>query len=375
MHLYLHIPYCRKACHYCDFHFSTNLSTRESLVDAMIREIALRKDYLPQKNLSTIYFGGGTPSVLTAEELDRLLSEIARHFSVDEAAEITLEANPDDLDAQTLLNLHQAGINRLSIGIQTFDNEMLRYLNRIHTGEESEIVVKRAQDTGIRNLSLDLMYALPAPDHTLLERDLEKITSLGVSHLSAYCLTIEPRTAFGKWVETRKMAPIDEDFAAEQFEITVNTLADAGYEQYEISNFARDDQFSRHNTAYWQRRPYLGIGPGAHSYDGQRTRQFNVSNNNQYIESLRRNEIPATVEELRPEDQANEYLLTGLRTRWGCDLDLLDRLSDGSFRELRRSQVKELLSRGWLQLTDNTLFLTPAGKLFADRAATELFLD
>jgi len=375
MHLYLHIPYCRKACHYCDFHFSTNLSTRESLVDAMIREIALRKDYLPQKNLSTIYFGGGTPSVLTAEELDRLLSEIARHFSVDEAAEITLEANPDDLDAQTLLNLHQAGINRLSIGIQTFDNEMLRYLNRIHTGEESEMVVKRAQDTGIRNLSLDLMYALPAPDHTLLERDLEKITSLGVSHLSAYCLTIEPRTAFGKWVETRKMAPIDEDFAAEQFEITVNTLADAGYEQYEISNFARDDQFSRHNTAYWQRRPYLGIGPGAHSYDGQRTRQFNVSNNNQYIESLRRNEIPATVEELRPEDQANEYLLTGLRTRWGCDLDLLDRLSDGSFRELRRSQVKELLSRGWLQLTDNTLFLTPAGKLFADRAATELFLD
>ena len=375
MHLYLHIPYCRKACHYCDFHFSTNLSTRESLVDAMIREIALRKDYLPQKKLSTIYFGGGTPSVLTAEELDRLLSEIARHFSIDEAAEITLEANPDDLDAQTLLNLHQAGINRLSIGIQTFDNEMLRYLNRIHTGEESEIVVKRAQDTGIRNLSLDLMYALPAPDHTLLERDLEKITSLGVSHLSAYCLTIEPRTAFGKWVETRKMAPIDEDFAAEQFEITVNTLAEAGYEQYEISNFARDDQFSRHNTAYWQRRPYLGIGPGAHSYDGQRTRQFNVSNNNQYIESLRRNEIPATVEELRPEDQANEYLLTGLRTRWGCDLDLLDRLSDGSFRELRRSQVKELLSRGWLQLTDNTLFLTPAGKLFADRAATELFLD
>lgn len=375
MHLYLHIPYCRKACHYCDFHFSTNLSTRESLVDAMIREIALRRDYLPERNLSTIYFGGGTPSVLTAQELDRLLSEIARHFTIDEAAEITLEANPDDLDAQTLLNLQQAGINRLSIGIQTFDNDMLRYLNRIHTGEESEMVVKRAQDTGIRNLSLDLMYGLPAPDHALLERDLEKITSLGVSHLSAYCLTIEPRTAFGKWVETRKMAPIDEDFAAEQFEITVNRLAEAGYEQYEISNFARDDQFSRHNTAYWQRRPYLGIGPGAHSYDGQRTRQFNVSNNNQYIESLRRNEVPATVEELRPEDQANEYLLTGLRTRWGCDLDLLDRLSDGSFRELRRSQVKELLSRGWLQLTENTLFLTPAGRLFADRAATELFLD
>lgn len=373
MHLYLHIPFCRKACHYCDFHFSTNLSQKELLVKAMVAELELQKDYLADKQLSTIYFGGGTPSLLSERELDALMNAIDARFSISGSAEITLEANPDDLSPATLSNLRRAGVNRLSIGIQTFDDEMLRYLNRTHTGAEAMEAIKRAQDSGIGNISLDLIYALPGPGHERLKSDLDKIISLDVSHLSAYCLTIEPGTAFGRWVQSLKMPPVDEDFSAAQFEITTGELSAAGYEQYEISNFARNGHYSRHNTAYWQRKPYLGIGPGAHSYNGQ-SRQFNVSNNNKYLKDLASGLLPATIEILTPDDKVNEYLLTGLRTRWGCSLDMLDRLSEGAFREVHRSTVKEMVARGWLQMTENTLLLTPSGKLFADRIASDLFI-
>lgn len=373
MHLYLHIPFCRKACHYCDFHFSTNLSQKELLVKAMVAELELQKDYLPDKRLSTVYFGGGTPSLLSESELDELMNAISARFSVSPDAEITLEANPDDLDPATVSNLRRAGINRLSIGMQTFDDEMLRYLNRTHTGAEAMEAVKRAQDGGISNISLDLIYALPAPGHERLKSDLDKIISLGTSHLSAYCLTIEPDTAFGRWVQSQKMLPVDEEFAAAQFEITIEELSAAGYEQYEISNFAREGRYSRHNTSYWQRKPYLGIGPGAHSYNGM-SRQFNVSNNNKYLKDLASGLSPATVEILTSDDQVNEYLLTGLRTKWGCSLDMLDQLSNGAFREIHRSTVKELVARGWLQMIENTLLLTSSGRLFADRIASDLFL-
>ncbi|WP_345032751.1 radical SAM family heme chaperone HemW [Ravibacter arvi] len=373
MHLYLHIPFCKKACHYCDFHFSTNLSQKNRLIKAMAEEIRRQKSYLPDEPLTSVYFGGGTPSLLTDQELDLLLSETAANFSLDQKAEITLEANPDDLDTATILRLLRAGINRLSIGIQTFDDEMLLFLNRAHTGEQAMNAVRNAQEIGITNLSLDLIYALPAPDHSRLLLDLEKLQSLHTQHLSAYCLTIEPETAFGKWVAQDKMQPVNEEFAAAQFEITVRSLTDAGYEQYEISNFARDNQYSRHNSAYWQRKPYLGIGPSAHSFNGH-NRQFNVSNNNQYLAAMEAGTSPATVELLTAEDQVNEYLLTGLRTKWGCHLDVLDQLSEGRFREIHRSTVKELVARGWMQVTDGVLFVTDAGKLFADRISSDLFL-
>ena len=373
MHLYLHIPFCRKACHYCDFHFSTNLSQKELLVKAMAAEIELQKDYLSNKQLSSIYFGGGTPSLLTEKELGTLMNAISTHFTISGSAEITLEANPDDLTTTALLNLRKTGVNRLSIGIQTFDDEMLAYLNRTHTGADAIEAVKRAQDAGIGNISLDLIYALPSDRHDRLRSDIQKMIALEVSHLSAYCLTIEPGTAFGKWVQTKKMLPVEEEFAAAQFEITTEELSDAGYEQYEISNFARNDQYSHHNTAYWQRKPYLGIGPGAHSYNGH-SRQFNISNNNQYLRSLTSGSLPATIEILTPDDQVNEYLLTSLRTKWGCSLDMLDQLSKGLFQETHRSTIKELAARGWLQILENTLLLTPSGKLFADRIASDLFI-
>lgn len=338
------------------------------------REIALRSGYLPGTELQTLYLGGGTPSLLDEAELVLLLETARTHFSLKPNAEITLEANPDDLDPTKLRELARAGINRLSIGIQSFNDAHLKYLHRVHSGPEAECCVKQAQDAGISNISIDLIYAIPAPDHQVLREDLERALALRVSHISAYCLTIEPQTVFGNWLHKKKIEPIDDDFAAEQFELLVSQLAQHGYEQYEISNFARDGQYSQHNTAYWQRRSYLGVGPSAHSYDGA-SRQYNVSHNAQYLRALQRHEVPATREVLSRTDQVNEYLLTGLRTKWGCRLDLLAELSEGGFLRSQNQTLFRLFEKGWLQIINDTLLLTEAGKLFADRVASELFLD
>lgn len=377
MHLYLHVPFCAQACHYCDFHFSTRLAGREAMVAALKQELELQKKYLPPAPLETVYFGGGTPSLLTEPEFHALFEAIHRDFSVKPDAEITLEANPDDLTPEKLQVLRRAGVNRLSIGIQSFDEGHLRHLHRLHSAKDGETSVRRAQDTGFENLSIDLIYAIGpshslAPDHQIWETDLAKATALGVPHLSAYCLTIEPQTVFGNWLKRKKLQPIDEAFAAQQFELLTSHLLAHGYEHYEISNFAKPGQYSRHNTSYWRQEPYLGIGPSAHSFDGVSTRQFNVANNARYVEAIGRGEIPAEVEVLSEKDRVNEYLLTGLRTQWGCELGKLGEISEGGRSEVL-ALVPPFVERGWLRLDENRLRLTEAGKLFADRVAAELF--
>lgn len=374
MHLYLHIPFCRQACHYCDFHFSTNTSNKRGVVEAIAKEIILRKDYLPKENIETIYFGGGTPSMLEEAELDLLLDTINQHFAVAKDAEITLEANPDDLQKEKLQQFYSAGINRLSIGIQSFHEPHLKFLNRIHSAGEGEICVKTAQEVGIRNISIDLIYAIPAPDHGILMEDIQKAFALDIAHISAYCLTIEPQTAFGSWLKKKKIQPIDEEYAAQQFEILVKTLAKNGYEQYEISNFARNGHYSQHNSSYWKQRPYLGVGPSAHSYNGV-SREYNVSNNARYVEAIRTQMIPATLETLSPADQTNEYLLTGLRTKWGVNKDKLENLSGRSFRSTHQADLEEMMRRNWIREDSDNWYLTDAGKLFADRIASDLFID
>jgi oxygen-independent coproporphyrinogen III oxidase len=374
MHLYLHIPYCRQACHYCDFHFSTTQQDRDAMLAAMVREIELQADYLSAQEIHTVYFGGGTPSLLTRKELASLLDAIRNQFQLRPEAEITLEANPDDLSSGALSDFAELGVNRLSIGIQSFHDAHLRFMNRAHTAEEAEESVKKAQDAGITNLTIDLIYAIPAPDHSILEEDIMKALALNVEHISAYCLTIEPKTAFGKWVKTNRMMPIEDDFAAQQFELLTTTLKEGGFEQYEISNFARRQKYSLHNTAYWQRRPYLGIGPSAHSYNGQ-SRQYNVANNAAYIKGIREGKVPFTRETLSRADQVNEYLLTGLRTKWGCRLDLLQELSGNGFLTGVGEDIFRLKEIGWLQIHDGLLLLTEKGKLFADRVASELFME
>ncbi|TKT90857.1 radical SAM family heme chaperone HemW [Dyadobacter frigoris] len=374
MHLYVHIPFCRQACHYCDFHFSTNTKNKRAIVEAIAREIVIRRNYLPSKELETIYFGGGTPSLLDEEELSFLMDTIHTHFQVNTDAEITLEANPDDLSREKLIQFYKAGINRLSIGIQSFHEPHLKHLNRIHDSYEARNCVKLAQEVGITNISIDLIYAIPAPDHTILQSDIQKAFELDVAHISAYCLTIEPQTAFGSWLKKKKIKPIDEEFAAQQFEILMDGLALNGYEQYEISNFARNGKYSRHNSSYWKQHHYLGVGPSAHSYNGM-SREYNVSNNTQYLAAIEQDKIPSTIEILSPADQVNEYLLTGLRTKWGCEISTLNTLSDNQFELQNRAEISMMAQKGWLFIDNGTILLTQAGKLFADRVASDLFLD
>ncbi|SEJ47175.1 oxygen-independent coproporphyrinogen-3 oxidase [Dyadobacter sp. SG02] len=374
MHLYIHIPFCKQACHYCDFHFSTNTTNKRAVVEAIAREIVLRKSYLPDGDMETIYFGGGTPSMLDEAELHFLLETIHKHFRVAPNAEITLEANPDDLNAASLQMFAKAGINRLSIGIQSFHEPHLRFMNRAHSAVEAEQCVTLAQNAGIDNISIDLIYAIPSEDHDILHSDLFKAFTLNVPHISAYCLTIEPQTAFGSWLKKKKMRPIEEEYAAQQFEILVKSLGEHGYEQYEISNFARNGHYSNHNSSYWKQHPYLGVGPSAHSYNGA-SREYNISNNAKYLEAIQKGLIPATIEALTPADRTNEYLLTGLRTKWGVELLKLDEFSAGAFALQSESELERMTRKGWIREDSGILLLTEAGKLFADRIASDLFID
>ncbi|WP_026631617.1 radical SAM family heme chaperone HemW [Dyadobacter alkalitolerans] len=374
MHLYLHIPFCRQACHYCDFHFSTNTANKRAVVEAIANEIILRKDYLPKADIETIYFGGGTPSMLDEAELHLLLNTISQHFTVSPHAEITLEANPDDLQQEKLQQFYNAGINRLSIGIQSFHEPHLQFLNRIHSAYEGEICVRTAQDIGIKNISIDLIYAIPSPDHSILMQDMQKAFAMDIAHISAYCLTIEPQTAFGSWLKKKKIKPIDEEYAAQQFELLVKTLAENGYEQYEISNFARNGHYSMHNSSYWKQRPYLGVGPSAHSYNGA-SREYNVSNNARYVEAIQKQIIPTTVETLSPADQTNEYLLTGLRTKWGVNKEKLELISGSSFASIHTADLQQMAKKNWIREDADNWYLTDSGKLFADRIASDLFIE
>ncbi|GAB3769234.1 radical SAM family heme chaperone HemW [Spirosoma horti] len=373
MHLYLHIPFCKQACHYCDFHFSTSLGQKSALVDALCTEISLQKDYLPSRTLETIYFGGGTPSLLTEREIQQIFAAIQTHFTVSPTAEITLEANPDDLNLEKLTML-RTYVNRLSIGIQTFDEATLRWMNRAHTATEAEACVRLAREAGFENMSVDLIYGIPNRDTTRWQLDLQKVLALDVPHLSAYALTIEPDTAFGRWQKKGKLPPADEDSAAEQFEELTKALNEANYDHYEISNFAKPDQYARHNSAYWQRRPYLGIGPSAHSYNGH-SRQYNLANNSRYIAAISQGKLPATLETLTIADQVNEYLLTGLRTKWGCSLADLNALLTSNFAEKQARDLTAMYATGWLSRVGDRLLLTQSGKLFADRVAATLFVE
>ncbi len=372
--LYLHIPFCKQACHYCDFHFSTSLGLKSRLVDALVQEVELRHTYLGNHSaLETIYFGGGTPSLLTGGELAQLFEAIHRHFAVDPRAEITLEANPDDLSAAKLHELQQAGINRLSIGLQSFYEPHLRLMNRAHTAEESTTAVRRAQDAGFENISIDLIYGVPAPGHHIWEADLANAFALGVPHVSAYALTIEPGTAFGHRLQKGTFRAAPDEFVATQFETLLGAMRAHGYEQYEISNFCQPGRESRHNSNYWRGVPYLGLGPSAHSYDGQ-NRQATLANNPQYVAAvLERHEVPVTLDVLSATDRANEYLLTTLRTARGCNLAHLRAHHGLDLLATRAGYLAELQANGWARIQNEVLTLTDAGKLLADHITLELF--
>ncbi|WP_303309824.1 radical SAM family heme chaperone HemW [Hymenobacter sp. BT730] len=374
--LYLHIPFCKQACHYCDFHFSTSLALKSRLVEAIGQELALRKEYLgPAAVLDTIYFGGGTPSLLTAAELDFILEEIHRHFRVAEGVEITLEANPDDLTAVKVRELAASPINRLSIGLQSFHEPHLRLMNRAHSAAESETAVRLAQDAGFENISVDLIYGVPAPDHSIWEQDMARAFALQVPHLSCYALTIEPGTVFGHQLKKGTFKAPPDEFVAQQFELLLTQMRAHGYQQYEISNFCQPGRESRHNSAYWRGVPYLGLGPSAHSFNGS-SRQYTVANNPQYVAAvLERQEVPATVEILSPTDRANEYLMTSLRTAQGCDLRHLREHLGIDLLSTHATYLQQLQGTGQATIRQEVLQLTDQGKLLADQITLELFQE
>lgn len=372
--LYIHIPFCKQACHYCDFHFSTNLNTKTQLVSAFAKELALQKEYLGNNTiLETIYFGGGTPSLLTEAELSDIFEAINKYFSITAYPEITLEANPDDLTTQKLSQLKKSPVNRFSIGIQSFHEPHLRYLNRAHNAQEARDCVKKAQDAGFNNISIDLIYAIPHSDHSVWEQDMATALQLNIQHISAYCLTIENRTAFGKWLHTGKIQAIDEEYSAQQFISLIHTLQNNGFEQYEISNFSLPGHEARHNSNYWKKQPYLGIGPSAHSYNGS-TRQFNIASNAQYIKSLEKDRVPYTLETLTIADQVNEYIMTSLRTKWGCNLENIKNWAGIDIQASNKIYLADCLKRNLITLENEVLKLTESGKLVADQIASDLFV-
>lgn len=371
--IYFHIPFCKQACHYCDFHFSTNLSIRSAMVTSLKTELQLQRHYLGDEKIETVYFGGGTPSLLSPVELGSLLEEVAKNFKVTADAEVTLEANPDDLSRPYLEDLIRLGVNRLSIGIQSFEDEVLTFINRAHNANDATRSVYESRNAGFNNVSIDLIYAIPGQSEEAWIKNISTAIALDPEHISAYSLTIEPKTVFGNWTAKGKLFPVIDDHAARQLEVLVTMLADAGYQQYEVSNFAKPGFESRHNSSYWQRKTYLGIGPSAHSYNKE-SRQYNVRNNHTYVKSLSEGKIPFEKEILTREDHVNEYLLTALRTRWGADLDILQRDYDYDLMYHQRSYVENLVAENLATLENDSLKLTQKGKMMADKISSDLFL-
>jgi oxygen-independent coproporphyrinogen III oxidase len=371
--LYLHIPFCKQACHYCDFHFSTDRSSSLDLCSAMVRELILQKDFC-REDISTIYLGGGTPSLLSKSELDLLFNTIHHYYKVSSSVEITLEANPDDLTKEKSIELQKAGVNRLSIGVQSFDDTLLKFLNRAHNSRAASRCLEDVREAGFSNISIDLIYAIPGLSEKMWEDTLQKAISFSPEHISSYSLTIEDRTVFGNWSKRGKLHPMEEESAAKQFEILMDVLGDNGYEQYEISNFSKPDFYSKHNSSYWKGAHYIGIGPSAHSYNGV-SRQFNVRNNAQYIRSIGKGEIPFEREMLSIENKINEYILTTLRTTWGCDLLFLKNQLNDDLVSRRGDYISLLTERGLAFISEDTLRLTRKGKLVADKITEDLMVS
>ena len=369
--IYIHIPFCRQACHYCDFHFSTSLKNRDELLQALHKEIMLQREYFYDEVVETIYFGGGTPSLLSATEVSLLIDTINRNFKVDADAEITLEANPDDLDTEKLIALKQTPVNRLSIGVQSFFDEDLVWMNRAHRATETEFCIKAAQDAGFNNLTVDLIYGYPLLSDQKWQYNLQKVFALRVPHISAYAMTVEPRTALASFINRSLQPAMNDTQSAGQFIYLMNQMEANGFEHYEISNFCRPGQYSRHNSSYWQGVKYLGIGPSAHSYDGQ-TRQWNIANNNLYIQSINGGIVPFESEVLSSNDRLNEYVMTALRTMWGLDLQKLHTIKTLSGEELLKA-AGPFFESGWIKQKDQLLTLTQTGKLYADHIASQLF--
>lgn len=369
--IYIHIPFCRQACHYCDFHFSTNLKTQSEMINTIAKEIDDRKTYLNDR-IQTIYLGGGTPSLLSADQIRLLMDTIHDQFEVINTAEITLEANPEDLTLSKAKDLFDLGVNRLSIGIQTFDEKKLIWMNRAHSSKEAIHAFENARSAGFQNISLDLIYAIPDHQKEQWEADLAAITDLQPEHISLYGLTVENQTVFGKWEQQNKLVQVPDDEAANQYLFAIEYLKNRGFRQYEVSNFGKEDFHSRHNNAYWSGLPYLGVGPGAHSFNGK-SRRFNVRSNPKYLKAVQNGTSYYETEVLSKTQRINEQILTQLRTARGLNLESLNSAMGVELMKLHSDFIQDIIAQGLIEINGGFLSLSPKGFLVADEIALRFF--
>ncbi|WP_298717500.1 radical SAM family heme chaperone HemW [Chitinophaga sp.] len=370
--IYLHIPFCKKACHYCNFHFSTSPQLRGEMVECIAAEAVLQRGYLDGQPVATIYFGGGTPSLVGPGAIQRLLDTVRAHYEVLPDAEITLEANPDDLTPESLRAFRATGVNRLSIGVQSFFEEDLKWMNRAHHAQQSIDCLKEARAAGFDNFSIDLIYGGPTLTDERWLANIRQAIDLNIPHLSCYALTVEPGTALDHFIQHHKIPAIDPDRAAKHFGMLMEELDKAGYEHYEISNFALPGKRSRHNSSYWQGKHYLGLGPSAHSFNGT-SRQWNVANNPLYIQSIKKEMVPFEIEMLSPSMALNEHIMISLRTEAGCALNTVEERFGADKKSQLLAASREFIRKGWMRQDGDRLTLTREGKFFADGIAAALF--
>jgi oxygen-independent coproporphyrinogen-3 oxidase len=370
--IYIHIPFCKQACNYCNFHFSTSLQQKGALIDALVKEIVITPIPSSNEMIDTIYFGGGTPSLLTIDDLLLIFDALQQKFSISTNAEITLEANPDDITTEKLLQWKHAGINRLSIGIQSFLEEELVWMNRAHNATESLVCIDKVIEAGFANFSIDLIYGSPLLNNDNWKRNVEIVIAKNIPHISCYALTVEPSTALEKQIAQHKKQPIDPEKQAAQFLLLMEWMQQAGYNHYEISNYAKPGMESKHNSSYWQGKHYYGFGPSAHSFDGT-GRKWNVANNALYIQSLQKDIIPFEEEKLTVTQQLNEYIMTSLRTMEGLDLGFVEKKFGEEFSRKILVASSKYEATHKIEINANKIVLTKEGKLFADGIASDLF--
>jgi len=369
--IYIHIPFCKKACHYCNFHFSTSQQLMPEMVNSICKEALLQRSYLTEK-IDTIYFGGGTPSLSTKYEVRSTIETLRELFEVADDVEISLEANPDDITKEALLGWKEAGINRLSIGIQSFFEDDLLWMNRAHTADQAVQCIKLAQENGFTNITIDLIYGTPGLTDEKWKQNVATALSLHIPHLSCYALTVEPKTALAKMIATHRSENVDADKQARHFLMLTQWMEEAGFEHYEISNFAKPGFRSRHNSSYWQGKPYLGLGPSAHSFNGV-SRQWNISNNALYLKSMEAGIIPFEIETLTETQQLNEYIMTSLRTIEGISLKRIKENWGDEKLSLLLGLAQKHIIRGHIVPINDVLRLSADGKFLADGIAADLF--
>ena len=370
--IYIHIPFCKQACHYCDFHFSTSMKKKDEMVLALAKEMELRKNESQNEIIETIYFGGGTPSTLTIEDIRFLIDTVYEHYRVVENPEITLEANPDDLDNETILQYANSPINRLSIGVQSFFEDDLQLMNRAHNSVEAKKCLEFAAQH-FDNISIDLIYGMPNMSNEKWLQNIETALSFNIPHISSYALTVEPKTALHKMIKSGAIPNLDDDLAQQHFHILIDKLQENGFVHYELSNFGKPDYFSKNNTAYWLGKKYIGIGPSAHSYNGK-SRSWNIANNFLYLKAITENKLPSETETLSKTDQYNEYIMTGLRTIWGVSLDRIETDFGTDYLNYFLQQSEKYISDNLLEIENNVLKTTKNGKFLSDGIASDLFL-